>query len=186
MTRDEFDGPAELLDRLWPGDFTDKDATAYHFVLDDFSADAVMSALRAVCKSGQKFRPAASELVAVLTPERAAHPTFGEMFTLLFGPRGALTARGVDGVRARLADMHPLIAAFAERSGIQRLKELPVHDLDDGHWRKDELAREWNAHVEACERRGVAAVASDGGTSELRKLDPLAALGIGGRPELGA
>lgn len=184
MTRDEFEGPAELLDRLWPGEFTDKDATAYYFVLDDFSADAVMSALRAVCKSGQKFRPAASELVAVLTPERAAQPTFGEMFQLLFGPRGALTARGVDGTRARLADMHPLVAAFAERSGIQRLKELPVHDLDEGHWRKDDLEREWNAHVEACERRGVAAVAAGGGSGDLRKFDPLAALGIGQGPQI--
>lgn len=185
MTEDEFAGPRRILAGGWPGDFSDGDATAYLFLLEDFDVRAVLGALKALV-GRSKFRPSASEIVAVLTPARAAQPTFGEMFSLLFGPRGALTARGVDGVRDRLADMHPLIAGFAEQRGIQRLKELPVHDPDDGHWRKQELERGWVEHVEACELRGTAVFAARSGAGDLTKFDPLAALRITPRPELGA
>jgi hypothetical protein len=186
VTRDEFNAVADVLASAWPGEFTDRDATAYHFMLGDFPLEAVLAAVKALGMRGHKFRPAATEIVAVLTPERADTPTFGEMFELLFGTRGALAARGVDGTRSRLADMHPLVASFAERSGIQRLKELPVHDPDDGHWRKQELEREWTDHVEACELRGTVALAARSGSDALTRLDPLAALGIRGRPELDA
>jgi hypothetical protein len=185
MTQDEFEAPRRVLAGGWPGDFSDGDATAYFFLLEDFPAVDVLAALKALV-GRSKFRPSASEIVAVLTPERAGQPTFAEMFELLFGTRGALAARGIDGTRDRLADMHPLVASFAERSGIQRLKELPVHDPDDGHWRKQELEREWSDHVGACELRGTVALAARSGGDALTRLDPLAALGIRGRPELGA
>jgi hypothetical protein len=183
MTRDEFNAVADVLS-VWPGEFTDRDATGYHFMLGDFPLEAVLAALKALGLRGQKYRPAAPEIIAVLTPERAGQPTFGEMFELLFGNRGALTARGVEGTRARLADMHPLVAAFAERSGIQRLKELPVHDPDDGHWRKQELEQAWTDHVQACELRGTVALAARSGSDALTQMDPLAALGLRPPPAL--
>lgn len=71
MTRDEFEGPADLLDRLWPGDFTDKDATAFHFVLEDFPADTVLSAVKALVGQS-KYRPTASEVAAVVAPHGLA------------------------------------------------------------------------------------------------------------------
>jgi uncharacterized protein with von Willebrand factor type A (vWA) domain len=185
MTQDEFEAPRRVLAGGWPGDFSDGDAAAYFFLLEDFPAVDVLAALKALV-GRSRFRPSASDIVAVLSPERAGQPTFGEMFELLFGTRGALTARGVEGTRARLADMHPLVAGFAERSGIQRLKELPVHDPDDGHWRKQELEQAWTEHVQACELRGTAALAARSGSDALTRLDPLAALGLGGPPELGA
>ncbi len=175
MTKDEFTaGPAYVLDASWPGDFLPSDEKAYHWMLSDFTAEQVMSALRAL--RGSKFRPSASEIANVLTPERAGTPTFDEMFRLLFSQRGALAAAGIDGTRSRLVGMHPLVASFALRQGIQRLKELPVHDEDDGHWRRRELRVAWEGHVEAMEGREVAAVAS--GIGDLRQLDPLARLGL--------
>jgi hypothetical protein len=183
MTRDEFRTAAFLLGGGWPGQFTANDEDAYYFLLSDFDVADVMRALKALRHA--KFRPSASEIANVLTPEKSAVPTFDEMFTLLFSPRGALAASGVDGTRARLAGLHPLVSSFAERQGVQRLKELPVHDADDGHWRRKELLVAWDGHVEAMEGREVAMVASGG--SDLRRLDPMAVVSrlTAGPPELG-
>lgn len=178
MTRDEFRSAAFLLGGGWPGQFTANDEDAYYFLLSDFDVADVMRALKALRHA--KFRPSASEIANVLSPEKAAAPTFDEMFALLFSPRGALAARGVDGTRERLAGLPPLVSAFAERQGIQRLKELPVHDEDDGHWRRKELRVAWDGHVEAMEGREVAALAS--GAGDLRQLDPLARLGLNDQP----
>jgi hypothetical protein len=175
MTRDEFAaGPSFILDGGWPGDFTTNDEDAYYYLLNDHPAAAVMAALKAL--RHKKFRPSASEIANVLTPTAAAAPTFDEMFTLLFSPRGALAAAGEQGTRQRLTSVHPLVAAFAERQGIQRLKELPIHDPDDGHWRRKELRDAWTAHADAYADREVAALAAGTGREGLRRLDPLAAL----------
>jgi hypothetical protein len=175
MTRDEFaSGPAFILDGGWPGDFTTNDEHAYYFLLNDYTATQVTNALKAL--RTRKFRPSASEIANVLTPTAAAAPTFDEMFTLLFSPRGALAAPGEQGTRQRLTSVHPLVAAFAERQGIQRLKELPVHDPDDGHWRRKELRDAWTAHVDAHADREIAALAAGTGREGLHRLDPLAAL----------
>jgi hypothetical protein len=183
MTRDEFAGAAAILDGGWPGPFTPADEHAYFFRLDDLAIVDVMRALKALRRS--KFRPTPSEILEALSPEIAAIPTFDEMFTLLFSTRGALAAKGLDGTRRRLEGMHPLVVSFAERQGIQRLKEMPVHDQDDGHWRRKELKDAWAAHLEAMEGRDVAALASGRrGAGELDRLDPLAALGISDRPAL--
>lgn len=175
MTRDEFaSGPAFILDGGWPGDFTTNDEHAYYYLLNDHPATAVMAALKAL--RHKKFRPSASEIANVLTPTTAATPTFDEMFTLLFSQRGALAAPGEQGTRQRLTSVHPLVAAFAERQGIQRLKELPVHDPDDGHWRRKELRDAWTAHVDAHADREIAALAAGTGQEGLHRLDPLTAL----------
>jgi hypothetical protein len=184
MTRDEFAaGPSFVLDGGWPGDFTTNDEDAYYYLLNDHTAPDIMRALKAL--RHQKYRPSASEIANVLAPAQAATPTFDEMFALLFSPRGALAAPGEQGTRDRLATMHPLVAAFAERQGIQRLKELPVHDPDDGHWRRKELRDAWTAHVDAFDGRELVTLATGQPRGGLHRLDPLAAL-TASRPDIAA
>lgn len=175
MTRDEFAaGPSFVLDGGWPGDFTTNDEDAYYYLLNDHTATDIMRALKAL--RHQKFRPSASEISNVLTPTKAATPTFDEMFTLLFSQRGALAARDEQSTRERLTKMHPLVESFAERQGIQRLKELPIHDPDNGHWRLKELRHAWAAHLDAFEGRELVAIATGTNRDGLRQLDPLTAL----------
>lgn len=199
MTRDEFSGAAAILDGGWPGEFTEADENAYYFLLSDFEIDDVMRALRAL--RGSKFRPAASEIVAALSPQLAAVPTFDEMFALLFGASGVLHARAPAGVyedgaarmlaqeqavRVRLAGVHPMVASFVDRQGLQRLRLLEVFDADQGHWRRKELREAWAEHVEAMEGREIAALSAGRGRGDLGRLDPLTALGRPGRGELPA
>lgn len=159
----------------WPGQkWTPEEAESYvaELASDGLTPDDAMAGLRA---SESPFVPSVGELRKLSRiGARAATPTFDEMFALLFSQRGALAARGVDGTKAKLAGMHPLVASFALRQGIQRLKELPVHDEDDGHWRVKELREAWAAHCEAMEGREIALLAR--GSGELTRLDPLAAL----------
>src|SRR5207237_9035503 len=85
--------------------------------------------------------------------------------------------------RERASQLHPLVGSFVERQGIDRLREMPVDDPDNGHWRRDELRTAWAVHVEAFEGREVAALASGEGREGLRRLDPLAGLDAP-RPQL--
>lgn len=80
----------------------------------------------------------------------------------------------------RAAQLHPLVAAFIDRQGIDRLRDLPVNDADWGDRHRRDLQHAWERHVEAFDGRQIAALAS-GRRGELARLDPLAALGL--KPE---
>lgn len=190
MTGEEFSaGPAYVLDGGWPGDFTEEDERAYFFLLSDFSAAAVMGALRAL--RGRKFRPAASEIMEALSPEDAGTPTFDELVRLLYDPRGVLNVRvrgTVDtnpayrrdveaAVTERLEGVHPAVGGFVRSFGVYRLRHLDVEDPDEGHWRRRELKEAWEAYVAAADGREIAVLASGARSGNLSRLDPLAVLG---------
>lgn len=165
---------------------TEAEENVYAVLLDKVDPAGAVQALTEMVLAGRALRPKPGEIVAAMRADPST-PTFEEMFALLFSQRGALAARGIEGTRARLVGMHPLVVAFAERHGIQRLKELPVHDPDTGHWRCDELKEWWTDHLEASAQRDTAALAGGStGSGDLARFDPLAALGIARRPELGA
>lgn len=195
MTRDEFAAAAAVLDGGWPGDFAEPEEAAYHFLLDDFDAEQVLAALRAL--RGCKFRPAASEIVEAITGRSASIPTFDEMFDEMQRCLGArVPARGSDGrtilyadegerwaarqaaIRGLLAEQHPLVRVFVERQGIRRLSETPFLDPDEGKWRLKELREAWVEHRETWDGREVAAIASGGTNGALVGMDPLAVLGL--------
>lgn len=186
MTADEFHaGPGTILDGAFPGEFTPGDERAYLFMLGDFPVERVMAALKAWRKT---WRPAASELLAMMEPDRAGTPTFEELLVLLDSAlyvhvrgRFADEAERAAAVRAerqrRLAEMHPLAAHFIDRHG-RRFEGVSFHDEEDGKWRRKELREAWGAHCVAMEGRQLAALASGRGDGELGQLDPLAALGM--------
>lgn len=176
--------------------FTTDDANVYRLLLDDVDPEGAMAAVKAIVLEGQALRPRPGEIVARVRRD-PGKPTFEEAFALIFGPRGVLAARPGNGgpvtynsqaerrqaentaALERAADLHPLVASFVQRQGVTRLRELPVVDPDFGEIRRKELRDAWDRHCEAMDGRDVAALASgDRSALGLRKLDPLAALGL--------
>ncbi len=186
MTREEFvSGPAVILDGAWPGEFTDAEEGAYYFMLDDFTAEQVMAALKAL--RGSRFRPAAGEIVEAIEGTTAAKPTWDEAWLLIRRALNARVSRPYAGrdfdrakheaVREALEGMHPLIGAFVHRQGIRHLLYLPVDDPERGHWEVKTLREAWLAHVDAMAGRELTALVAKSGRGELGRLDPLARLG---------
>lgn len=184
---DEWEAFCALLEEGWPGTFDDSTAEAWRVLLDSTPPQVAVEALRRLLLEGRRFRPSVSELLAA-TRDDPSQPTFDEAYWLIFGPRGALRARSTgvalhegeqrqsenDAALERARTMHPLIASFMERQGLDRLRMLPLDDPDYGEIRRKELREAWERHCEATEGRVIAALAS--GSGELRQLDPLASL----------
>lgn len=166
-----------LLDHGWPGDFTVEQAKAYRALLDISDPQVMLEALRRLLHGGQRFRPSVAELLAAARRDPAV-PTFDEAYRLIFGPGGVFRTGRTD-------DVHPLVLAFVERQGPQRLRTLPLEDPEWGHRHRTDLQRAWEAHVDAFDGREVAALAAGTGQDGLHRLDPLAAL-TGPRRELEA
>lgn len=175
--------------------FTDADAAVYRLLLDDVDPAAALRSVREIVLEGQALRPKPGEIVERSRRDRGT-PTFAEAYRLIFGPRGVLKARPAQRVFAdagargraeqqaaldRAASMHPLVAAFVERQGVDRLRGLELDDPDYGPVRRRDLEQAWNEHVEAFDGREVAALAAGAprGQAGLHTFDPLAVLAPG-------
>lgn len=129
--------------------------------------------------AGEKYAPGAADLVAAFRRTNdLSTPTFDEAFQLVFGQGSRLLSRNV--TQADLDAAHPMVASWVVRSGIERLRMLPVFDPQYGELRRADLRRSWEAHVEAMGERAQAAAMLPPADRErgLAKMDPLAALGI--------
>jgi hypothetical protein len=168
----EWDAFAGLVEEGWPGTFDDDAAASWRVLLDGTAPGVAVTALRRLLYSGRTFypRPAVSDLLAELRHDASA-PTFDEALVLL---RRALSHSTGDREALDALQAQPLVGAFAQRQGTQRLRMLPVDDPDWGEKTRRELREAWDRHVDAFDGREVAALAA--GTGELRQLDPLAAL----------
>lgn len=185
MTIDEWGTLALLIEEWWPGEFTDAKEQAWRIGLADYDSEQVFAALKVLLARGGKFREL-PEIVAQILSD-PSRPTFEEAFALIYEPRGILWGRS--DTRAKefaLAQVHPLVASFAIRYGISRLRMLEVDHDEFGALKRKELRDAWDRHVEACEGRDVAALMAPRGKS-LGRLDPLAVLGVPqSRPQIGA
>jgi hypothetical protein len=87
-----------------------------------------------------------------------------------------MSAAATDAVMlARAADVHPLLAAFVQTQGLDRLRRLDLDDPDWGQARRKQLADEWEEFVDVNETRDVAALTA-GRRGGLGRVDPLRAL----------
>lgn len=181
-------------------EFTAADERVYRLLLDGVEPAAATRALQELVLSGQELLPKPGKIVARARADRSV-PTFDEAFRLIFGPGGVLRARPavrrwadeterrrlfLDAATARAASMHPLIGSFVERQGLERLREMPVHDDEPtgqrAMWARKELREAWERHIEATDAREIAAIASGDRRAGLRRLDPLTAIGAGHDP----
>lgn len=134
-----------LLSSWWPGEWDDARSQGYRLLLDNLRAGDVASALQRLAQSGQRFRPAASEVyAAVNTAANRPRPTPEEGWTLIeeairvFGTSPysqKYEQRHAEAV-AWLAERDEVLAAWANRRGLfgaqGTLGHVPVHDPQYG------------------------------------------------------
>jgi hypothetical protein len=191
-----WDSFCALLEEAWPGTFDDDAGDAWRLLLNDADPRQVVNAMRRLLAKGAKFRPSVAELMAEMRADPSL-PTFDEMFVIVFGPAGVLSARPqsrewknegerkasyTEAVVEACKHHHLLVGAFVIRQGITRLKELPIFDPEYAGLRRKELQQAWEAHLEAHEGREVHALVAGTGNQGLRQLDPLSALGLDPAP----
>jgi hypothetical protein len=195
-TSDEQRTIARALLGSWPGTIPGwgKDAFAAFLAelqARNLTAEQVLVAVRS-WPAGSDFPPSAPNLAAAARRDPGV-PTASEMITLIFGRGGVLSARtkirkaswemgerdaaDQDAMRERLADMHPIVASFVDREGLERLRGLNLEDVEYGGARRRMLEQRWGEHLEAVESREVAVLTSSR-RGEMAKLDPLAALHV--------
>lgn len=187
INADEWAGICLLIEEGWPGEFGDAAEKAWRVLLDDYDAVQVLRAVKLLVTRGGKFRPSVAEVVAEINYD-PSKPTFEEVYRLIFGRGGVLRARVsyagpiVDAdqkrekaMRARMTEIHPLVASFIDRYGLSRLRTLELDDPDYGELRRKELREAWDRHVDAMDGREAAALVA-GRRDGLRGLDPLAVL----------
>jgi hypothetical protein len=194
MTSDEWGAICLLLDKgfKWREPFGKAQSSAYRMLLEGYSAEQLMTVIRALVARGQVFGPTPGEIVAEIRCD-PSRPTFVEAYALIYGKGGILRARSAESTfgdegergrayraaqRARAAGMHPLVASFVDRYGLDRLEVLPLNDPEFGDAKRRELERSWDDHVEAMEGRDVRALASGRRGEGLARLDPLSALDL--------
>jgi hypothetical protein len=208
-TAREWSGFVAVLQRGFAArdPFTDADANVYRLMLDDVDPAAASRVLKEIGLEGQALRPKPGDILGRLRRD-PGRPSFDEACELIFGPGGVLAAqpppgpvhRAIatggypdqtaeakarrDAALDRAKGFHPLIAQFVIRQGLDRLRQLPIHDRDYGELRRAELKKSWEAHVEAFDNRDVAARALPAGERRgaLERFNPLAALNA--RPDL--
>ena len=191
-TDDEWDSFAAMLGEGWHGDFDQAASRVWRVLLTDVEPKAAVGSLKRLLLQGRAHRPSLSELLAEVNHDPSA-PTYDEAMALIFGPRGLLNARPLPGryrdadtlneayaeaKQQALADAHPLVASFVVRQGWDRLNNLGLLDPVYGEVRRRELRQAWDDHTRTSTAREIAALAAGRSKSDLRQLDPLAALNV--------
>lgn len=195
-TEMEWDAFAALLERGWPGEFSEADGDAYRVLLAGVAPPLAVEALQVLVLRGGTFRPSAAEIVGQATAD-PGKPTFEEAYRLIFGARGVLKARpavatwSTERERQKLLDqaalqradeLHPYVGAFVRTLGAGHLRMLPVDDEDYGPMRRRELREAWERFIVAADERIRTGRALEGlGRARQigpRRLDPLGVLGL--------
>lgn len=170
-TREQWTAFCTILNDSWPGKMPASVFTSWRVMLDDVDPGEAVSAVKRLAFAGARFRPSLAELLSELRRDPSV-PTFDEAFHLVFRRGGATRARELAEWRS---NVHPLVASFVDRQGIERLRLLPVDDPEWGERHRRDLREAWERHVEAFDGREVAALASGDRRAPVR-LDPLAAV----------
>lgn len=177
-TPDEQRAVATALLGSWPATLAQLGQEAIAAYIGELEArgleaPAVLLAIR-TWPAGSDFPPAAPNLAAAARrgPDRL---TFAEAFTLIYGRGGALKARPKpgrydneaqmigarhDAARERAYELNPLLGAFVDQVGIERLWSLPINDEEFGSVRRRELEQQWDQFLEVSEHRDAVALVS--------------------------
>lgn len=173
MTDQEWEVIALLLSKGWKGDYGPGEDRAYRSLLDGYDSQQIIRALRILAARGTPFLPAASEIVQAIEQD-PNQPTFEEAFTALFdghvfrtqpltgtydNEAEMLTARA-NHASDRAWNIHPLLGAFVDEYGPQRLRMLEVNHPEHGALVRKDLRGAWERFVEANAHRDAAMLAS--------------------------
>lgn len=147
MTRDEWDACAYLLENGWRADWDDNRDEAYFRLLQGFEAQAILAAIQALVEEGQRFLPAAAEIAAkARSLTEPSMPSWTEAWAAI---ERALVRQNP----ATLKEVHPLLAAFVEVEGFERLSMIEFYDPEYGPVRLRDLEARWNDFLERARER---------------------------------
>jgi hypothetical protein len=191
MSKPEWDAIVVRMRAYWPASaFSQEVQALWYERLAAFSGQQVASAIDALLHEGSPFMPSLGQLIRALRAD-PSRPTFVEAFQLIYGrdgvvrasatPRGSSTfttpQEEMDAKEQRLRGVHPLVRSFVQRQGIRRLEGLPLDDSEWGEKHCRDLEAAWDRHVEACDGREIAVMASGGESNGgLHRFDPRAGL----------
>ena len=169
MIDQEWEAVTLLFEEAFAGEWTDRKSAAYRMLLDDYTGQQVLVAVRKVVRSGKPWVPAVPEIVAAIDADPSL-PTWLEVRSALFGSASE---------RRRAAhSMHPALEAFVGHlGGPVEVSRIPVHCPDRGQWEVKRLEAAWKAHVEAWVDRSHHRAALQA-TGAPRQLSPISALGL--------
>jgi hypothetical protein len=171
---DTWENVVEALLGSWPdrvNAWGERAITAY---LGELQARGLTSeqALDAIRASTSSFPPSAGEL-AKLAHTDPSRPSFQEAYRAIYGSKGITWSH----YRERaLEQAHPLVRAFAESYGIDRLGMLEVDHSEYGGAVRRDLERAYEQFAERSDQRELASVRH----GRLGRINPQ----IGVRPEL--
>ncbi len=133
----------EILDRAWPGDFTEADEFVYRTVLADYPPDVIAGALKRLVASGREFypRPSASDVAGECNALMGRRPLggfdappYGELASALdecafdrgdYSPMGWRSSAGVDRARRELGE---LVATWFAGGGLALIRAYGAAD----------------------------------------------------------
>jgi hypothetical protein len=174
MTADEFNACSALIRDWFKGEYTADKKDSYRIALGELPGEHVLLALRKLVAQGQVFTPTPGEIISAIEQDPGV-PTWAEAEARIFATPSTLR---------RLGAPHPALASFVDQmGGMDRLRRLPVDDVEQGKWERKRLREQWAEHLEAWDSRREHMVALGRGDGGPRRLDPISALGLG-RPQL--
>lgn len=184
MTLSEWIELQALIAGFWPHsrEATRDQLRLQHQLLVSVDRGAAERVITAEAASGAEWPPPPGRIAKLclqpggdLPALAPGVPTFDEAYHVIYETRGLLT-----GDEKAWTGVHPLIRSFAVREGLERLRVLPVECPDYGQLHRRDLRLAWDRHVEAMEGREAQVVGLPPGDrpGALRRLDPLAAIGI--------
>lgn len=160
------------------------------------TAEQTLLAIR-TWPAGSDFPPSAPNLAARALEDPSV-PTFPEAMRLVrhalrafnlplkgdFSTEAQMLGARNQRVLERAEGLHPLVASFVDRMGVERLQREVGEMGDDefGSLRRRDLERAWREQCEAMRgRERVLLVSGRSGRGSLASVDPLAAIGVGRR-----
>jgi hypothetical protein len=173
MSDDKWSAIALLLERgfKWSEPFAGAHERVYRTLLDGYDETQIAAAIRRLVTAGQVFGPTPGEIVRAIEAD-AYRPTFIEAFSAIYelrpvcGGRGVLRTRGGNGTSDRDArldrayEIHPLLGAFVQAYGLDRLEMLEVDHDEKAAVIRRQLEQTWDRFAEANEHRDAAALAN--------------------------
>lgn len=183
MTRDEWTAVSLVIENCWQGEFDDDRADAYFSMLEHFTVDQVLAALRLLAEGGRPFIPTVPEItLAARTVAEPLVPSWSEAWSMIqLSIRRCRTEEQAVEFLGKRA--HRFVGAFVAAEGFDKLRYEPVEDPEFGSLRLRDLQGRWKEFCERSierERHGLAI--TPGPRSErdgLGRVDLAGLIGVG-------
>lgn len=177
MTAEQWIKLSYLVQNGWPGEWDDDKSATYFEFLRGHEAQAVLAALHRMAQEAKPYRPTPTEIIGAINSMSADEetlPSWTEAWaTILKG----LKARDLEQGRAYVEKVHPVLLAFMDTEGWDKLRYAPFFG-DHGALEQERLRQRWEAFCQVAKDRLKRGRTMDSltGRGQFRRLDASVAL----------